>query len=51
MQEKERGKNMTAQEIKEALRKTGYIATDDIAYAVSGTVNERIPLVTFSAIE
>ena len=35
---------MTAQGIKKALRKTGYIATDDIAYAVSGTVNERIPL-------
>lgn len=35
---------MTAREIREALEKTGYIATDDISYAVSGTVNERIPL-------
>lgn len=35
---------MTINEIKEKLEKTGYIANEDILYAISGTLNEKTPL-------
>lgn len=35
---------MNAKEIREGLQKAGYLASDDIAYAVGGTLEQNIPL-------